>query len=175
MGKKMFGDEWASYKNHNVIHISDDAVWMQVHLDALAAYPFENMQRLFTNVSIASLTATNVCGVSCIYNYLFNRRMFSFSIELKFALHFFQLLRSGKNPISQIARGLAIYRRYKSSYVQNGKEKTDEESLEAESDRIRESGRRSLALPGMSLKKLVHVKRSKTSRAFCHSSTLSNK
>lgn len=164
-GKNLFNDEWASYKNHSIIHMPDDAENMEEHLDALAAYVFENMQRLFTNVSTIFTLKNELMFINRLYLH-----------RPTPTLCLLQLLRSGKNPVSQIARGLAVYRKYKSHYVQYGKNENEAvESLEDESERILRYGRKSLALPGMSLKKVVHVQRSKTTRAFFHSTMVSNK
>lgn len=51
----MYGDEWTTYKMHSVLHLPDDVEWHQCSIEALSAYPFENMQRLFPNVSMGDV------------------------------------------------------------------------------------------------------------------------
>lgn len=43
----MFGDLFCIYKSHAAAHIPDDVETMGVHLDAISAYPFENMMQVF--------------------------------------------------------------------------------------------------------------------------------
>lgn len=47
-----YGKGFAIYKNHAVVHLPDDVRQHQVAMDAMSAYPFENMQKLFINVSV---------------------------------------------------------------------------------------------------------------------------
>lgn len=46
-----FGEQWATYKNHIMVHLPDDCANHGCSLHALSAYPFENNMKLFLNVS----------------------------------------------------------------------------------------------------------------------------
>jgi hypothetical protein len=41
----MFGDEYASYKHHNIVHFVEDMRTFECHLDRNSAYTYENFHR----------------------------------------------------------------------------------------------------------------------------------
>lgn len=89
----------------------------------------------------------------------------------------FQLLRSGKNPIAQIANGLGVQRKYsKPNFHTKGDTRACQEGLEEEVERFKSRGLPlNLELPATTLKRLVHVRRSGTQKALCHGVTITNK
>jgi hypothetical protein len=49
--KSMFGESVCSFKMHAALHIPDDVETFGNHLDAINAFPFENMLRVILRVS----------------------------------------------------------------------------------------------------------------------------
>lgn len=47
---KLFGDTYASYANHNVVHLVEDVEKFECHLDRNSAYAYENFHALYSKM-----------------------------------------------------------------------------------------------------------------------------
>jgi hypothetical protein len=148
----MYTRRVASYKAHIGNHFYEDIERTGVHLEALAAYPFENDVRFITQVRYFMFL------IICISNFL-NMKI---AVEMTDAS---QYLRSGKSPLIQIMNGLAIAKRY--GNVLDGDDELDEEFFNFCVKH------KSLLHPAMRLRRFQ--KTSRMQKAICHGATVTNK
>jgi hypothetical protein len=50
-----YGNTFCTYKNHLITHAPDDVKMHKAQLDSMAAYPFENSQRVFMKVGVITI------------------------------------------------------------------------------------------------------------------------
>lgn len=62
--RERFGERWATFKNHIMIHIPDDCSYHECSMDALSAYQYENLQRFFVEVSCLDIALIHTFKVS---------------------------------------------------------------------------------------------------------------